>query len=378
MVDVYIIRDESGKELDARFTVDGRAIVLHSRGGAKGKDAVNADYTEGLILILKRLQSAGHALTGAWLDSAASRALPAEERQLLARGEESGSPEQIASLLARRMKSMRARPSVPTRGGNSTKRIRLVSTFAGTADDIAAMLQATRVVVDHRSLARLPAEVLNKVTPEFVFAAVQQLLRGDKAHGFGPSTDYDLIADEGVRLPPKAVFGKALSDALGGVSISPKHFTAGETSACFRLLREAGYLVVKKGESAPSFTGDPDADDSVDWSEGKKTLVTHLRGERKPGLAKAKKAQYLRQHGKLLCERCGLDPVAKYGTPNAEACIEVHHASVQVSQMNEGHRTALADLQCLCANCHRLVHRELRLSWPAESLQPKPNEPSST
>lgn len=68
---------------------------------------------------------------------------------------------------------------------------------------------------DVRSRNRLPAEELRKVTPEHVWEAVQALISGAEAPGFGPSTDYDLLADEKTRLPPKAVFGLAASSALG-------------------------------------------------------------------------------------------------------------------------------------------------------------------
>ncbi|WP_163008951.1 hypothetical protein [Burkholderia contaminans] len=98
---------------------------------------------------------------------------------------------------------------------------------------------------------RLPASTLNKTTPEFIWAAVQQFEAGGVDHPFGPSTDYDLIPDDGRRFPPKAVFGVALSMALDGAAVEPKHFSGGETSACFRLLREAGYQVVLK-DSMPS------------------------------------------------------------------------------------------------------------------------------
>lgn len=151
-----------------------------------------------------------------------------------------------------------------------------------------------------------------------------------------------------------------LSDALGGAPVAPEHFTAGEGFTCFRLLREAGHQVVPKGEPAAPETGDAEADEDAQWSEGKQSLVSHMRRERRGGLASAKKAQVRRLQGKLVCERCGCDPVAKYGTPDAEACIEVHHATTHVAHMASGHRTRLADLQCLCANCHRLVHRLLR------------------
>jgi 5-methylcytosine-specific restriction protein A len=36
----------------------------------------------------------------------------------------------------------------------------------------------------------------------------------------------------------------------------------------------------------------------------------------------------------------------------------VHHRTTAVAKMNGTTRTRLSDLQCLCANCHRLVHRE--------------------
>jgi 5-methylcytosine-specific restriction protein A len=52
-----------------------------------------------------------------------------------------------------------------------------------------------------------------------------------------------------------------------------------------------------------------------------------------------------------------MDPVTVYGGQHGPACIEVHHHSVQVEDMAETHRTKLEDLQCLCANCYRVVHR---------------------
>ena len=205
---------------------------------------------------------------------------------------------------------------------------------------------------------RLPAETLSRATPEYIWHAVQLLLAGEVAHSFGPSTDYDLVADSGRRLPPKAVFGVALSMALGGAEIKPKHFAAGDSSPCFRLLRAAGYDVVSKG--APAIESDPEADAIGGWTEGAARLVAHVKRERARGVSRAKKAQHRRLHGRLICERCRLDPVDHYGKEEAEACIEVHHAATHVSAMSEGHITTLDDLQCLCANCHRLLHALLR------------------
>lgn len=214
-----------------------------------------------------------------------------------------------------------------------------------------------------RSLARLPAEQLRKVSARHIWQAVQDMLGGIEVPGFGSSTDYDLMTEEGDRLPPKAVFGLAATQALG-FQVQPKHFTAGVGSTSFDLLAEAGYLIVPKGAPVPA----PDVQISYDdriWTEGQPKLVTHLRKERGTGLAKAKKDQFIAEHGRLFCELCNLDPATVYGDAG-EACIEVHHSRVQVADMIDEHQTRLEDLQCLCANCHRVEHRILKQRQAAD------------
>ncbi len=225
----------------------------------------------------------------------------------------------------------------------------------------------TGISGDSRSLERLPAELLKQATPDLIFISVASLLDG-APHGFGESTDYDLITDEGMRLPPKAVFGHALSLALHR-EILPKHFTGGEGSVCFRLLREAGYSIVPKGEKlSDEAETDFDQDETPReaYPEGAKVLKQHVGRERKPGAARAKKAAFIKKHGRLFCERCCADPIEIFGSEHGEACIEVHHAQVQVGHMPEDHTTRLEDLQCLCANCHRFVHRLLRRGLPIQ------------
>lgn len=130
---------------------------------------------------------------------------------------------------------------------------------------------------DSRSAERLPAEVFSKIGADHVLEAVQMLLKGNVDHSFGRSTDYDLVATENKRLPPKAVFGLAAKLALG-FEVLPKHFTAGETSACFRILRQAGYQVVPKGQQVELTP--PLSESDQEWAEGKPKLVTHLVRER--------------------------------------------------------------------------------------------------
>lgn len=97
-----------------------------------------------------------------------------------------------------------------------------------------------------------------------------------------------------------------------------------------------------------------------EYREGSLRLKTHLQRERRWGLAKRKKEEMIKAHGKLFCEHCKLDPGEAFGLPIGNAVIEVHHALVAVGDMQDGHTTKLSDLQCLCANCHRLVHADIR------------------
>ena len=223
---------------------------------------------------------------------------------------------------------------------------------------------SSRGIALEKDQSRLPAEQLRKVTPEYIWEAVQRLLEGTTAEGFGPSIDYDLLVDDGGRLAPKQVFALAATTALG-FNIKPGHFTAGKGTVCFELLEAAGYKIIPKGEQVEPVEIPTDAEDR-EWAEGQVKLVYHLRRERSPGLSKAKKSAFIKKHGRLFCEECGADPIETYGELGA-ACIEVHHEAIQVADMGEEHKTTLDQLLCLCANCHRIVHRRLKMVAIAEA-----------
>ncbi|WP_122432085.1 HNH endonuclease [Pseudomonas viridiflava] len=205
---------------------------------------------------------------------------------------------------------------------------------------------------------RLPAEELRKVTPEYIWEAVQVILQGANPDGYRPSVDYDLLVDDGVRLAPKQVFGLAATAALEK-DIEPFNFTGGVGTVCFELLEAAGYRIVPKGQQVES-VGIPIGEEDKEWAEGQVKLVYHLKRERSPGLSRAKKASFIKQYGRLFCEECGVDPIETYGAYGA-ACIEVHHEVIQVADMGNGHKTKLDQLRCLCANCHRIVHHRLKM-----------------
>lgn len=200
---------------------------------------------------------------------------------------------------------------------------------------------------------RLPAEIQRRVRPHMIDQAVRDLLAGAR-HRFGKSTDYDVLVD-GRRFPPKAVFGLALETALRR-QIGPQDFSAGRGAVSFQLIEAAGYPIVAKG-TVP-------IDDEHSWAEGSRKLAKHLKRERAPGLSEMKKRYFREEHGRLFCERCGVVPSETLGE-FGDACIEVHHAATQVARMAANHRTRLSDLQCLCANCHRIVHREMAVAESA-------------
>lgn len=356
MGQIFQVTSNEGSLIDAHFAIESDTVVFHSRGGTKGKGAINSEYALGLSVLLTRLEQASLGIEQVWVDSSRVQGIPISERTILTSEEGRAAADQILRVLSTRMKAVGRSPAESS-GGNSTRRIRM-KVFGGDEQVLSSVLGGVPADKDLRSLDRLPAEVLRRVTAEHIWRAAQDLIGGVDSPGFGESTDYDLIVDKHLRLPPKAVFSLAATRALG-FQILPKYFTAGLNSVCFELLENAGFRIVSKGNEAVEPVLPILQEDRV-WAEGKPKLVAHLRRERAPGLSCAKKAEFKRVHGRLYCERCKMDPVEIYGAENGEACIEVHHRAVQVAQMGAEHLTSLEDLQCLCASCHRVIHGELK------------------
>ena len=129
---------------------------------------------------------------------------------------------------------------------------------------------------------------------------------------------------------------------------------------CFHRLRGWGYRVEPKEGRAPGDDASATlSEEDRAWAEGRPKLTRHLKRERASGLAAAKKAAFLREHGKLFCENCKVDPASAYGEEDGTACIEVHHVK-PLSSVKEDHQSTLQDVVCLCANCHRVEHKRLR------------------
>lgn len=101
----------------------------------------------------------------------------------------------------------------------------------------------------------------------------------------------------------------------------------------------------------PEEVFDPDEE----FPEGRILTRLHSLRERNPAAVKRKKASVLAQTGRLECEVCGFDFHEVYG-PLGEGFAECHH-TVPVSQLTAEHKTKLRDLVIVCANCHRMLHR---------------------
>lgn len=365
---LYFISDgERADGYDARIELDGADVLLHSRGGATGgRPARNTDYEKALLAIVRRLRVGESAdrpvIARVLLDSLPARKMPPEKRLLVDAGELAGlGDSQAVTLIRSRAKNFGQAPGVS--GGNSTKALR-IETQGHSHTDIRSALRLMGWSGKPR-VKRLTAEEQGKVTSSHIDSAIERLRSNEDAPNFSSSRDYDILLDDGTRLAPKKVFGLALEEALG-IQALPEHFSAGWGQPSFRIITAAGYLIVPKDE--PDLTPEeiaqaqnalPPVGGRTGSREGTLKLVMHMRRERDPVLSDAKKTAFIAEHGFLYCERCRMNPAEYYKSDVADACIEVHHARVHVKDMQEGHVTMLEDLQCLCANCHRVTHREL-------------------
>ncbi|CDY78050.1 HNH endonuclease [Caballeronia glathei] len=98
------------------------------------------------------------------------------------------------------------------------------------------------------------------------------------------------------------------------------------------------------------------AEEDFEAEEGRILTAIHKRRERQIALIKKKKDGVKKQTGKLQCEVCSFDFSVQYGG-FGEGFAECHHGR-PVSSMEPGEKTKLSDLHILCANCHRIIHRQ--------------------
>ncbi|QIK55117.1 HNH endonuclease [Dysgonomonas sp. HDW5B] len=91
--------------------------------------------------------------------------------------------------------------------------------------------------------------------------------------------------------------------------------------------------------------------------EGSILYKLHKYRERNSAIVKKKKNKYFRENGKLECEVCGFNFNEIYGDLG-NGYIECHH-KIALSQLDVEAITELDDLALVCANCHRMLHRNM-------------------
>jgi len=97
------------------------------------------------------------------------------------------------------------------------------------------------------------------------------------------------------------------------------------------------------------------ADAELSAVEGDPRLFFHLRRERDPALARAKREAVQAAKGRLECEACGFATKVTFPDLGGEVC-EIHHR-LPLGAASDAVETRLEDLAVLCANCHRAIHR---------------------
>lgn len=111
---------------------------------------------------------------------------------------------------------------------------------------------------------------------------------------------------------------------------------------------------INQGERQPTLVA-IEPDEYRGKPEGEIRFRLHKIRERSPALVKDKLAQVMRGKGRLECDVCSFDFSKAFGT-HGQGFLEVHH-TVPIALSEPGRVTTLDELAVVCANCHRMLHR---------------------
>lgn len=148
-----------------------------------------------------------------------------------------------------------------------------------------------------------------------------------------------LLSEIGIPFKNSVVSGKGITEAEVEAILEYGFSTVGDV---MRKLTEVDRI---------GFTEDDEG-----FPEGKIKLKQHLIRERNPEVIQLAKEHFLQKHGKLFCEVCEFDFQQYYGELG-NGYIEGHHTK-PVSEMDDNHETKVEDIALVCANCHRMLHRQ--------------------
>jgi broad specificity phosphatase PhoE len=182
------------------------------------------------------------------------------------------------------------------------------------------------------------------------------ILIGDATHSVVTLVAWGLVVDIDIDDERTRVEYEALTPLVGHSATELRKLSDGEPIS-------EDYQRAYVPCVTPDFLHDvhdaPFAEDVRDVAsvEGRRRLITHFRIERQRSIVDAAKAAWARADPWLRCEVCGFSAEATYGT----AYVEAHHRTPLGDLDGRTTTTTIADLACVCANCHRALHREPNL-----------------
>ena len=400
--------DDHGQTLDAEYSVepDGSylALIMDSRSGMSGsRPPRNPDYNQALTILLERLSQLDAVLVDALVDSRRTQqlGLPESDRRLIAAPIRLAEVPDIESV-RRGMGSAQAKiAQAPgaTKGGNSTKRIRLRLEVPGSQPGDAARLEG------------LLAAPINAAAPTFILAwhpmhflwqdhdygqAIQVTAAGQSWHddwtvsvrtgGINPTDraflyrqyqdrglvasgtftsgvytgphwdgsgrqaryaqlDWDTVLAGEDRLPVeelKAEVPEVKWDHIQGSGIAVPPAAVPKLHEMW--VRHTSTLVFRSPD-------EPRGADGQAFPEGALSRVEVNRYERDPRARKA-----CLNHWGHRCAVCGLSFEERYG-PLGQDFIHVHHL-LELSKVPPGYQVdPVNDLRPVCPNCHAMMHR---------------------
>lgn len=149
-----------------------------------------------------------------------------------------------------------------------------------------------------------------------------------------------------------------------------RKYLSGKLSKSQQDLRSALHkyiLFCQNNES--NFIKDPLINDNPDFlskTEGGKKVIISVRAERDSTLRK----KAIKIHG-LNCQVCSLNFETKYGK-HGKDFIEVHHAKpLHENNFVPINTNPKTDLNVVCSNCHRMLHRKKGITLTIDELRQK-------
>lgn len=167
----------------------------------------------------------------------------------------------------------------------------------------------------------------------------------------------------GDKYMPGAGFFKLYYE-LTGIPVDDEYKTFKEELQKVRDFKDWGTLAEMLGlsiEFDKMIQEHPEVVATKAYKEGKPVLRQHLERERNSNVVKDAKKLFLKSNGKLFCEICGFDFERFYGEIG-KGIIEGHHIN-PVSEMVDGDETRIEDIKMVCSNCHRVIHKNMNLSF---------------